>query len=42
VRRSAPAEDDGDIVVGLRRHEVRLGPHDRLARFDADEEVEIR
>jgi hypothetical protein len=37
----AVSADDGDIVVGLRPNEVRLGPHDRLARFDADEPVEV-
>ena len=34
-------EDDGDIVVGLHPNEARLGSHDRLARFDADEPVEV-
>jgi hypothetical protein len=35
-------EDDDDIVVGLRPNEARLGPHDRLARFDTNEPVEVR
>jgi hypothetical protein len=35
--------DDSDVVVGLRpADQQRLGPHDRLARFDGDENVEIR
>jgi hypothetical protein len=35
--------DDGDVVVGVRpSDQERLGPYDRLARFDGDEEVEVR
>jgi hypothetical protein len=37
----AVSRDGDDIVVGLRPDEGRLGPHDRLARFDADEPVEV-
>jgi hypothetical protein len=37
----AVTEDDGNIVVGLRPNEARLGPHDSLARFDADEPVQV-
>jgi hypothetical protein len=34
--------DEGDVVCGLRpMNDARLGPYDRIARFGAEEDIEV-